>query len=128
MEETEELEEDEVQGTPVEYEELDISEIESKEGFSKHTHAGKGGSWDSSKIQEVIRKLHESEDSSKVFSIPVSWIWENLRTSQNIIKYSGYFARKVLIDEAEVLGMPIIAKSMGCSNSTLNGQIEIRFK
>ena len=126
-EEAEPEEEATTTGTVVEYEELDMSEIEAKEGFSKHTHAGKSA-WDRSKIQEVIRKLHESTDENQVRVLPISWIWENLRINQNMIKYIGYFCKQNLVNEAEALGMPIVAVQVGCVNSTLNGQIEVRFK
>jgi len=76
----------------------------------------------------VIRKLHESTDANTVRVLPVSWIWENLRINQNMIKYTGYFCRYNLVKEAESLGLPIVAVQVGCANSTLNGQIEIRFK
>jgi len=101
-------------------------EFEKKESFgvgTKGSHV-----WDRDKVKAVIQKLKEEDDGS-VREIPMSWFWSNIRISQSPIKYTGFYAKKLISDMARALNIIIEVRTNGCKNmNTEEGILEIQFK
>lgn len=113
--------------------EIDISAIETKANFSSGHGGGGSKNWNNELVDQLLTQLKEKSEPGTVRSIPVKWIYENLRTDYEedndnfLVGHVGWAFRKKFVDRAKALGINADIHQSMCKNKTTIGSIEIKF-